>query len=223
MNKNSRRNIRIAPSILSANFLKLGEDIDMINNSNADMFHIDVMDGLFVPNISFGTPILGAVHKLAKKPLDVHLMIEIPERYIEVLHDHGADWISVHYETGAHLNRTINHIKELGMKAGVVLNPHSPVSLLAEIINDVDYVLLMSVNPGFGGQKFIPATLRKIRELRAFIDAKNINVLIEVDGGINQSNAGEVADAGADILVAGSAVFNAVNPIEAIDRMKGLL
>jgi ribulose-phosphate 3-epimerase len=223
MIKNSPRNIRIAPSILSANFLKLGEDINMINNSNADMFHVDVMDGLFVPNISFGTPILSAVHKVAKKPIDVHLMIEIPERYIEVLHDHGAGWISVHYETGAHLNRTINHIKELGMKAGVVLNPHSPVSLLAEIINDVDYVLLMSVNPGFGGQKFIPGTLRKIRELRTFIDTKNLDVLIEVDGGINQSNADEVADAGADILVAGSAVFNAPNPLEAIDIMKGLI
>lgn len=211
---------KIAPSILSADFLNLGKDIEMINNSEADWIHCDVMDGSFVPNISFGFPIIKQVSKIAKKPLDVHLMIVHPENYIQEVKDAGAYMMTVHYEVSPHLHRTVGAIKEAGMKAGVTLNPHTPISLLEDIIQDVDMVLLMSVNPGFGGQKFIQNSLRKISELKEMILRKNISTLIEVDGGVNIDNVRTLVDAGADVLVAGSAVFGDSNPTEMIKRMK---
>lgn len=211
---------KIAPSILSADFLNLGKDIEMINNSEADWIHCDVMDGSFVPNISFGFPIIKQVSKIAKKPLDVHLMIVHPENYIQEVKDAGAYMMTVHYEVSPHLHRTVGAIKEAGMKAGVTLNPHTPISLLEDIIQDVDMVLLMSVNPGFGGQKFIQNSLRKISELKEMILRKNVSTLIEVDGGVNIDNVRTLVDAGADVLVAGSAVFGDSNPTEMIKRMK---
>lgn len=211
---------KIAPSILSADFLNLGKDIEMINNSEADWIHCDVMDGSFVPNISFGFPIIKQVSKIAKKPLDVHLMIVHPENYIQEVKDAGAYMMTVHYEVSPHLHRTVGAIKEAGMKAGVTLNPHTPISLLEDIVQDVDMVLLMSVNPGFGGQKFIQNSLRKISELKEMILRKNISTLIEVDGGVNIDNVRTLVDAGADVLVAGSAVFGDSNPTEMIKRMK---
>lgn len=211
---------KIAPSILSADFLNLGKDIEMINNSEADWIHCDVMDGTFVPNISFGFPIIKQVSKIAKKPLDVHLMIVHPENYIQEVKDAGAYMMTVHYEVSPHLHRTVGAIKESGMKAGVTLNPHTPISLLEDIIQDVDMVLLMSVNPGFGGQKFIQNSLKKISELKELILRKNLSTLIEVDGGVNIDNIKILVDAGADVLVAGSAVFGADNPTEMIHRMK---
>lgn len=211
---------KIAPSILSADFLNLGKDIEMINNSEADWIHCDVMDGSFVPNISFGFPIIKHVSKIAKKPLDVHLMIVHPENYIQEVRDAGAYMMTVHYEASPHLHRTIGAIHEAGMKAGVTLNPHTPICLLEDIIEDVDMVLLMSVNPGFGGQKFIENSLKKISELKQMILRKNLSTLIEVDGGVNINNVRTLVDAGADVLVAGSAVFGDANPKEMIERLK---
>lgn len=211
---------KIAPSILSADFLNLGEDIEMINNSEADWIHCDVMDGSFVPNISFGFPIIKHVSKIAKKPLDVHLMIVQPEKYIQEVKDAGAYMMTVHYEASPHLHRTVGAIHEAGMKAGVTLNPHTPICLLEDIIEDVDMVLLMSVNPGFGGQKFIQNSLKKISELKEMILRKNLSTLIEVDGGVNVNNVRTLVDAGSDVLVAGSAVFADANPTEMIKKLK---
>jgi len=213
--------VLIAPSILSADFLNLGRDIQMLNTSSADWIHVDVMDGNFVPNISFGMPLLEAVGKVAEKPLDVHLMITKPEKFLKRFKELGADMISVHYEGSFHLHSTVMKIKELGMKAGVVLNPHTPVHVLDAILPYADYVLLMSVNPGFGGQKFIEGSIEKVRELRRLIDQQKLQTLIQVDGGVNIDNAPALIAAGADVLVAGSAVFNDADPSSVINRLKG--
>ncbi|MCB9014330.1 MAG: ribulose-phosphate 3-epimerase [Lentimicrobiaceae bacterium] len=210
----------IAPSLLSANFARLGEDIEMLNQSEADWFHIDVMDGVFVPNISFGMPVIKAIGKAATKPLDVHLMIVQPERYFETFRDLGATYLSIHFEAVTHLHRAVHQIKELGMKAGVVMNPHSNVTLLEDIIEDLDLVLLMSVNPGFGGQKFIEGTYRKIEKLKTLIVSKNARALIEIDGGVDLKNAPALIHAGADVLVAGNTIFSSENPRETIARLK---
>ncbi|KAA3438108.1 ribulose-phosphate 3-epimerase [Rufibacter hautae] len=210
----------IAPSVLAANFGQLDRDVEMLNQSSADWIHVDVMDGRFVPNISFGFPVLQAIQKVAQKPLDVHLMIEHPELYIEQFREGGAEIISVHYEACPHLHRTLQQIKACGAKAGVALNPHTPVSLLSEVIQDIDVVILMSVNPGFGGQKFISNTYQKIRELKALINAKGSSCLIEIDGGVNEENAPLLLSAGADVLVAGSFVFNSQNPTQTIQDLK---
>ncbi|NQD69833.1 ribulose-phosphate 3-epimerase [Sphingobacterium shayense] len=212
----------IAPSVLAADFAKLYDDIQMVNNSQADWFHIDIMDGVFVPNISFGFPVMQAIEKHAQKPLDVHLMIVDPDRYLKVCRDSGAAVITVHYEACTHLHRTLAAIKELGCKAGVALNPHTPISLLQDVIQDIDLVCLMSVNPGFGGQKFIERTYTKIKELRALSAGVNDTLLIEIDGGVGDKNAGLLLEAGADVLVAGSSVFSAENPTEAIQRLKNV-
>jgi ribulose-phosphate 3-epimerase len=206
----------IAPSILAADFNRLGEQIQMLNNSQADYIHCDVMDGVFVPNISFGIPVIQAVRKVSSKPLDVHLMIVHPENYIEEFYKAGADIITVHYEACTHLHRTIQQIKKLGIKASVCLNPHTSVLLLEDIISDVDMVLLMSVNPGFGGQTFIENTYKKVSTLKDLIQNRCSNALIEVDGGVNLSVGKKLFDAGADILVAGSFVFGASDPAETI-------
>ncbi|MEZ4919504.1 MAG: ribulose-phosphate 3-epimerase [Saprospiraceae bacterium] len=210
----------IAPSLLAADFTKLGEDMEMVNASEADWFHVDIMDGRFVPNISFGMFIVEAMNKVAKKPLDVHLMIVEPEKYIEAFRDAGADVITVHYEACPHLHRTIHQIKECGAKAGVALNPHTPVSVLENVIEDLDLVLIMSVNPGFGGQKFIYGTLEKVRQLRKMIDTANSPALIEIDGGVGLQNAETLLQAGADVLVAGSSVFKADDPKATISALK---
>ncbi len=212
----------VAPSLLSANFADLASDMEMINNSECDWLHIDIMDGVFVPNISFGFPVLKYVAKLCKKPLDVHLMIVQPEKFINEVRDLGAYSMNVHVEACPHLHRVIQLIKENGMKAGVTLNPATPVSTLVDIIEDLDIVMLMSVNPGFGGQTFIPRTLEKVRELRAMIDNSNSHALIEVDGGVNRETGKMLVDAGVDVLVAGSAVFKAVDPEEEIRILKNL-
>ncbi|MBL7712102.1 MAG: ribulose-phosphate 3-epimerase [Chitinophagaceae bacterium] len=212
----------IAPSVLSADFLNLGRDVDMINNSEADLFHVDVMDGRFVPNISFGLPVIKAIKKLARKPLDVHLMIVEPEKYFQDFKNAGADILSVHYEASTHLHRSLQAIKALGMKAGVAINPHTPVSLLADIINDTDLVCMMSVNPGFGGQSFIPNTINKIKELRQIINEKGASTLIEIDGGVTLENAAALKAAGADVLVAGNTVFTAEDPIKTIAELQRL-
>lgn len=212
----------LAPSLLSADFANLQHDIEMINNSEADWFHIDVMDGAFVPNISFGFPVIKAIEKHAKKPLDVHLMIIDPDRYFEEFKKAGADIITVHYEAVTHLHRSIQKIKSLDMKAGVVLNPHTNVMLLEDIIADLDVVLLMSVNPGYGGQKFIENTYSKINTLKELIIKKNSSALIEVDGGVGIGNIKKLVDAGADVLVAGNAVFGAENPTETIKLLKNI-
>lgn len=212
----------IAPSILSANFGELKNDIEMINHSQADWIHVDVMDGVFVPNISFGFPVIKFVKQVAKKPLDVHLMIVEPDKYIDAFHKAGADILTVHYETCNHLHKTIYDIKNLGMKAGVTINPHTPVALLEEIIEDVDMVLIMSVNPGFGGQKFIPNSLNKVRKLKEIILKKQSDCLIEIDGGVNLENAKTILDAGVDILVAGNTIFASENPEETISILKKL-
>jgi ribulose-phosphate 3-epimerase len=218
----NNKSIIIAPSMLSADFGNLQRDIEMVNASEADWFHIDVMDGVFVPNISFGFPVLKHIQKYAKKPLDVHLMIIDPDRYLERFREHGADVISVHYEACTHLHRTIQAIKKLGAKAGVVLNPHSPVSLLEEIIDDTDLVMLMSVNPGFGGQSFIDGTLGKITALRELMARKNTDAIIEVDGGVTLENAPRLVKAGAQVLVAGYTVFGSPDPAKAISDLKNL-
>ena len=209
----------VSPSLLSADFGNLNKDLEMINNSEAQMLHIDIMDGVFVPNISFGFPVLEYVKKTCKKPLDVHLMIVEPQKFIKEVKDCGAEIMNVHYETCTHLHRVIQQIKAAGMKAGVTLNPATPVCVLRDIICELDLVLLMSVNPGFGGQKFIPQTLNKVRELRTLIKETGSNALIEVDGGVNDKSGAELRDAGADILVAGNYVFKAENPLEAIQSL----
>lgn len=212
----------VAPSLLSANFLNLQADCDMLNESEADYFHLDVMDGRFVPNISFGMSVIKQLRKATSKHFDVHLMILEPEKYAEEFRDAGADGLTVHLEACTHLHRNIQQIRSLGMKAGVAVNPHSPIMLLQDIIEDIDLVCLMSVNPGFGGQSFIPQSLQKIRELRRLIDNSQSMALIEVDGGVSTENASQIVEAGADVLVAGSAVFKSEDPRETIYRLKHL-
>lgn len=216
------KNIILAPSMLSADFNNLQKDIDMINNSKADWFHLDIMDGVFVPNISFGFPVVKHIKKLAKKPLDVHLMIIQPERYIQEWQKAGADILTVHYEACTHLHRTVQEIKNAGMKAGVSLNPHTSVSLLKDILPEIDMVLIMSVNPGFGGQSFIKQSLLKIAELREMADVSNPTLIIQVDGGVDITNHKEIIHAGANALVAGSAVFGSANPEETIKILKSV-
>lgn len=214
---------KVAPSILSANFLNLHSDIELLNNSEADWIHCDVMDGVFVPNISFGFPILKQVRNIAQKPLDVHLMIVQPEKFIDEVKNIGAYMMNVHYEACTHLYRTVGAIHEAGMKAGVTLNPHTPVSLLEDILHDIDMVLIMSVNPGFGGQQFIEHSLQKIRQLKEMILRKNLNTLIEVDGGVNLETGKKLVEAGADILVAGNAIFSAPDPKAMIHKLKSVV
>lgn len=210
----------VAPSLLSADFGNLEKDVQMLNRSQADWIHLDVMDGVFVPNISFGMPVIKRVRQLSEKPLDVHLMIVQPEHYIHTFKEVGADLLTVHWEASTHLHRTICQIKEEGMLAGVALNPHTPVAGLEDIINDVNLVLIMSVNPGFGGQKFIKRALHKISELREMIERNNSEALIEVDGGVCQDNIADIVSAGADAVVAGNAVFKAEDPEIAIQNLK---
>ena len=212
----------VAPSVLAADFANLQSDVEMLNKSAADYIHIDIMDGVFVPNISFGFPVCEAIHKHATKPMDFHLMIVNPDNYLEACKKAGAEIISVHYEACPHLHRTVQSIKEMGIKAGVVLNPHTSVDVLNEILPDLDLVLIMSVNPGFGGQKFIPSTVQKVAKLRAMANTLNPNLIIEVDGGVNAQNAGSLYEAGADLLVAGSFVFNSQDPINTISALKGV-
>ena len=214
------KNTLIAPSLLAADFANLQRDIEMINNSEADWFHIDIMDGVFVPNISYGMPVLEAITKHATKTIDVHLMIVDPDRYIKTFAQLGSTILTVHYEACTHLHRTLQAIKAEGMKAGVALNPHTNVDLLEDVINDIDVVLIMSVNPGFGGQSFIENTYSKIEKLKTLIIRKNASTLIEIDGGVTDKNAEKLANAGADILVAGSFVFKAQNPTETISALK---
>lgn len=214
--------MKVSPSLLSADFANLGRDVEMLNNSRADYIHIDVMDGVFVPNISFGFPVLKSIQNLVAKPLDVHLMIVEPERWVRQVRDTGAEIMNVHFEACRHLHRTVQEIHDAGMKAGVTLNPATPVEMLTDIIGDVDMVLLMSVNPGFGGQKFIPQILNKLTRLRRLIADSGSKAEIEIDGGVNLTTGRELAAAGADILVAGSHVFNAESPTEAIAGLADL-
>lgn len=212
----------VSPSLLSADFLHLSKDIEVVNQSEADWFHLDIMDGVFVPNISYGLPVVAQIKKAAQKPLDVHLMIVQPERYVEAFQKAGADILTVHYEACTHLHRTIQQIKALGMKAGVSLNPHTPVVLLEDVIRDIDVVLLMSVNPGFGGQSFIEETINKVIKLKKLIRETGAKTLIEIDGGVNFETGQRLVDAGADALVAGSFVFNSPDPMANIKGLKEL-
>ena len=212
----------IAPSVLAADFANIQRDVEMINKSEADWFHIDIMDGVFVPNISFGFPVMEAIKRHATKPLDVHLMIVNPDQYIETFKKAGADVLTVHIEACPHLHRTIQAIKAAGMKAGVALNPHTPIDLLKDVISDLDLVCIMSVNPGFGGQKFIRNTFTKVQDLKKMITEADSDTLIEIDGGVGSDNAKLLVDCGADVLVAGSSVFSAENPVEAVALLKSL-
>ena len=214
-------NHKIAPSLLSADFLNLQRDVEMINNSDADWLHLDIMDGVFVPNISFGFPVLNALKDVCKKPMDVHLMIVEPQKFINEVAATGAYMMNVHYEACTHLHRTITAIREAGMKAGVTLNPHTPVSLLEDIIQELDMVLLMSVNPGYGGQRF-EHSVEKVKELKKLIDRKGVATLIEVDGGVNAETGKRLVDAGADVLVAGNYVFKSPDPVETIRQLKAI-
>lgn len=213
----------IAPSVLAADFGNLQRDLEMINNSAADWFHVDIMDGVFVPNISYGMPVLEAIHRHAKKTIDVHLMIVDPDRYIKEFAALGANNLSVHYEACTHLHRTLQAIKAEGMKAGVAINPHTPVDLLEDVICDIDLVCVMSVNPGFGGQSFIENTFKKVKKLKQLIERNNASTLIEVDGGVTDKNAAQLIEAGADVLVAGSFVFKAEDPTQTIKKLKELV
>lgn len=212
----------ISPSLLAADFTDLRHEVEMINKSDADWLHLDIMDGTFVPNISFGFPVIDAVAKICKKPLDVHFMIEHPERYVQRTAKTGAMMMNVHYEACVHLHRTVQEIHDAGMNAGVTLNPSTPVCLLEDILNDVDMVLLMSVNPGFGGQKFIEGTIDKLRALREMVDRKNSRALIQIDGGVQAETAPRLVEAGADVLVSGSYVFKAADPIQTIHDLRSL-
>jgi ribulose-phosphate 3-epimerase len=206
--------------MLSADFLNLGADIDMVNDSDADWFHLDVMDGQFVPNFSYGTPIIAQMRKRAKKTFDVHLMVVEPQRYLEDFKKAGADSLTVHYETGYHLHRTLTSIRALGMKAGLAINPHTPVEMVQDIIQEIDVLLVMSINPGFGGQKFLPLTYNKIRQAKELITRTGANTLIEIDGGVTIENAADIVAAGADVLVAGNTVFSSPDPKDMIKRLK---
>ncbi|MBN2172842.1 MAG: ribulose-phosphate 3-epimerase [Bacteroidales bacterium] len=210
----------ISPSLLSADFGNLKNDVELVNQSEADWIHIDIMDGVFVPNISFGFPVLRVIQKYAIKPLDVHLMIIQPDRYFKHFKDHGAEILTIHFEEAVHLHRSVYAIKEMGMKAGVALNPHTNIQNLSEIIMDIDLVLIMSVNPGFAAQKFIENTYDKIKSLKSLILGKNANTLIEVDGGVSKDNAHKLFEAGADVLVAGNSIFSSPNPIQTIAELK---
>jgi ribulose-phosphate 3-epimerase len=222
LNKSKNMSTIISPSLLSADFLNLGRDVEMVNQSEADWFHLDIMDGVFVPNISYGLPIVSQIKKIATKPLDVHLMIVQPERYIEAFHKAGADILTVHLEASTHLHRTLQQIKSYGMKAGVALNPHTAINQLEDIIQDIDVVLIMSVNPGFGGQSFIPHALKKVEQLKKMIIANNSSCIIEVDGGVNLETGKQLIEAGADALVAGSFVFQSTDPQLTIQKLKEL-
>jgi ribulose-phosphate 3-epimerase len=210
----------IAPSMLSADFLNLQRDIEMINNSEADWFHLDVMDGRFVPNISYGMPIIKQMKKAAQKTFDVHLMIVEPEKYFEEFKKAGADYLTIHYETGFHIHRSLTTIRSLGMKAGLSINPHTPVAMVKDIIHEIDLLLIMSINPGFGGQKFLPLTYRKIREAKQLITEAGASTLIEIDGGVTLENAADIVAAGTDVLVAGNTVFSSSDPAETIKKLK---
>jgi len=210
----------IAPSLLSSNFANLEKEIKMLNRSQADWIHLDIMDGHFVPNLTFGMPVIRAIKRVAQKPLDVHLMIEKPERYLADFKNAGADCLSVHWEACTHLHRTINKIKELDIIAGIAINPHTPIAFLEDIINEVDFVVVMSVNPGFGGQRFIASSIKRVKELRKMIEKHKSDAMIEIDGGVDFDNSLLLVDAGADILVAGNTVFGSENPIEAIKSLK---
>lgn len=214
--------IQIAPSVLASDFANLQKEVEMLNNSEADFIHVDIMDGVFVPNISFGIPVTAAINKHAKKPLDVHLMIVNPDNYLEAFRNAGAEIISVHYEACPHLHRTLQAIRQLGAKSGVAINPHTSIELLEDVIMDIDLVCVMSVNPGFGGQNFIENTYDKVKKLKALINKKGAGTKIEIDGGVNQENAPKLMEAGADVLVAGSFVFNAKDPIATIKALKSI-
>jgi ribulose-phosphate 3-epimerase len=222
MNLKAPMSPQIAPSILAADFANLQKEVEMLNGSKADYIHVDIMDGVFVPNISFGIPVIEAIHKHATKPLDVHLMIVNPDNYLQAFRNAGAEIISVHYEACNHLHRSLQAIRNLGAKAGVAINPHTSINLLADVIQDIDLVCVMSVNPGFGGQKFIENTYDKVSRLKDLILSKGAKTLIEIDGGVNLQNAPKLMAAGADVLVAGSFVFSSANPIATIEQLKAI-